>query len=135
MIEVRDIHKSFGSIHVLKGVSMTVGRGEVVVVIGPSGSGKSTLLRCVNRLEEVEGRLYLTGTGKHVRDQITRTGKLRAADSVHVYEATAIVGESTRRAVADARAWLATVSDAEDSGGESEASSQGSGRRDPEPQG
>jgi ABC-type polar amino acid transport system ATPase subunit len=51
MIEVRDLHKSFGALHVLKGVSTSVGRGEVVVVLGPSGSGKSTLLRCVNRLE------------------------------------------------------------------------------------
>jgi ABC-type polar amino acid transport system ATPase subunit len=54
MIEVRDVHKSFGSLHVLKGVSMSVNRAEVVVVIGPSGSGKSTLLRCVNRLETVD---------------------------------------------------------------------------------
>ena len=54
MIEIRDVHKSFGSLHVLKGVSIAVDRAEVVVVIGPSGSGKSTLLRCVNRLETVD---------------------------------------------------------------------------------
>ena len=54
MIEIRNVHKSFGSLHVLKGVSIAVDRAEVVVVIGPSGSGKSTLLRCVNRLETVD---------------------------------------------------------------------------------
>ncbi|MDD6318165.1 MAG: amino acid ABC transporter ATP-binding protein [Succinatimonas hippei] len=51
MIEVRDLHKSFGSNEILKGVDLNVNRSEVVVVIGPSGSGKSTLLRCVNYLE------------------------------------------------------------------------------------
>lgn len=51
-IEVRELHKSFGDLEVLKGIDFTVGRGDVVCVIGPSGSGKSTLLRCVNLLEE-----------------------------------------------------------------------------------
>ncbi|MCC9144787.1 MULTISPECIES: amino acid ABC transporter ATP-binding protein [unclassified Arthrobacter] len=51
-IEVRNLHKSFGSNEVLKGIDFHVDQGEVVCVIGPSGSGKSTLLRCVNRLEE-----------------------------------------------------------------------------------
>jgi ABC-type polar amino acid transport system ATPase subunit len=54
MIEARDVHKWFGQLHVLRGVSLTVEHGEVVVVIGPSGSGKSTLLRCINRLETVD---------------------------------------------------------------------------------
>jgi ABC-type polar amino acid transport system ATPase subunit len=62
MIELRDVHKSFGSLHVLKGISMRVNRAEVVVVIGPSGSGKSTLLRCVNRLETVDqGEVVVDG--------------------------------------------------------------------------
>ena len=62
MIEVRDVHKFFGSLHVLKGVTMSVDRAEVVVVIGPSGSGKSTLLRCVNRLESVDrGEVIVDG--------------------------------------------------------------------------
>jgi polar amino acid transport system ATP-binding protein len=52
MIEVRDLHKSFGDLEVLRGIDLEVGAGEVVCVIGPSGSGKSTLLRCVNLLEE-----------------------------------------------------------------------------------
>ena len=51
MIELRDLHKSFGSNEILKGVNLDVNRSEVVVIIGPSGSGKSTLLRCVNYLE------------------------------------------------------------------------------------
>jgi len=62
MIEIRDVHKSFGALHVLKGVSLSVDRAEVVVVIGPSGSGKSTLLRCVNRLETVDqGEVIVDG--------------------------------------------------------------------------
>ncbi|MEO8091221.1 MAG: amino acid ABC transporter ATP-binding protein [bacterium] len=56
------MHKRFGALHVLKGVSMEVGRGEVVCVIGPSGSGKSTLLRCINLLEPPdEGRILVEG--------------------------------------------------------------------------
>lgn len=51
MIEIKDLHKSFGSNQILKGVDLSVNRSEVVVIIGPSGSGKSTLLRCVNYLE------------------------------------------------------------------------------------
>ncbi len=51
-IEFIDVHKWYGSFHVLRAVNLTVGRGERIVVCGPSGSGKSTLIRCVNRLEE-----------------------------------------------------------------------------------
>ncbi|WP_370615843.1 amino acid ABC transporter ATP-binding protein [Mumia sp. Pv 4-285] len=51
LVEIKDLHKSFGDNHVLRGIDFTVGQGEVVCVIGPSGSGKSTLLRCVNLLE------------------------------------------------------------------------------------
>ena len=52
IIQISNIHKNFGSVHALRGVSLEVEKGEVVVIIGPSGSGKSTLLRCINRLEE-----------------------------------------------------------------------------------
>ncbi|KJK49137.1 amino acid ABC transporter ATP-binding protein [Streptomyces sp. NPDC056254] len=62
LIELRDVNKHFGPLHVLKDISLTVGRGEVVVVIGPSGSGKSTLCRAVNRLETVEsGTILIDG--------------------------------------------------------------------------
>jgi polar amino acid transport system ATP-binding protein len=54
-IQVIGLHKHFGDHHVLKGIDLTVNRGEVVCVIGPSGSGKSTLLRCVNMLEQPTG--------------------------------------------------------------------------------
>ncbi|WP_379153030.1 amino acid ABC transporter ATP-binding protein [Paenibacillus sp. sgz5001063] len=52
MIEIRDLHKSFGPLQVLKGVDLTVEHGKVLVIIGPSGSGKTTLLRCFNLLEQ-----------------------------------------------------------------------------------
>ncbi|WP_353952902.1 amino acid ABC transporter ATP-binding protein [Knoellia sp. S7-12] len=52
VVEVTDLHKSFGSNHVLQGLNATIRQGEVVCVIGPSGSGKSTFLRCINLLEE-----------------------------------------------------------------------------------
>ncbi len=62
MLVLEDVHKSFGALHVLRGVSLSVRRGQVVCVIGPSGSGKSTLLRCINLLEPPErGRIVLEG--------------------------------------------------------------------------
>ena len=51
MISAQDVHKRFGALEVLKGVSLDVAKGEVIAVIGPSGSGKSTFLRCLNHLE------------------------------------------------------------------------------------
>ncbi|MTV26113.1 amino acid ABC transporter ATP-binding protein [Nitriliruptoraceae bacterium ZYF776] len=61
-IEVRELHKSFGDLEVLTGVSLTIDPGEVVCVIGPSGSGKSTLLRCVNQLEAATaGQVFIEG--------------------------------------------------------------------------
>jgi glutamate transport system ATP-binding protein len=62
LIELRDVNKHFGALHVLQDITLTVDRGEVVVVIGPSGSGKSTLCRSINRLETVEsGRILIDG--------------------------------------------------------------------------
>ena len=62
MIEVIDLHKYFKDLHVLKGISSKVTRGEVVAVMGPSGGGKSTFLRCMNRLEEPSsGKIIVEG--------------------------------------------------------------------------
>jgi polar amino acid transport system ATP-binding protein len=76
MILIEDVHKSFGSLHVLRGVSMTVEKGEVVVVIGASGSGKSTLLQCINGLEPIQGgRIEVDGVDVHASK--TDLNKLR----------------------------------------------------------
>lgn len=62
IIQVNDLHKSFGENEVLKGIDLVVEQGEVVCVIGPSGSGKSTFLRCINRLEEINsGEVIVAG--------------------------------------------------------------------------
>jgi len=62
IIHIENVHKHFGRVHALRGVSLDVHKGEVVVIIGPSGSGKSTLLRCINRLEEYDaGRIVVDG--------------------------------------------------------------------------
>ncbi len=62
LVEIKNLHKSFGSNHVLRGIDFTVEQGEVVCVIGPSGSGKSTLLRCVNLLERPQdGQVIVRG--------------------------------------------------------------------------
>ncbi|GAB2715284.1 amino acid ABC transporter ATP-binding protein [Streptomyces bullii] len=62
LIELRDVNKYFGELHVLQDINLSVGRGEVVVVIGPSGSGKSTLCRAINRLEAIQsGTIVLDG--------------------------------------------------------------------------
>ncbi|GAA2627164.1 amino acid ABC transporter ATP-binding protein [Streptomyces axinellae] len=62
LIELRGVNKRYGELHVLRDIDLTVGQGEVVVVIGPSGSGKSTLCRTINRLETVEsGTITLAG--------------------------------------------------------------------------
>lgn len=68
MIEIENVHKSFGALEVLKGVSMTVDKGEVLSVIGGSGSGKSTLLMCINGLEPIaSGTIRVDGVDVHAR--------------------------------------------------------------------
>ena len=62
MIELHDVEKSFGANHVIRGISASVGKGEVVCIIGPSGSGKSTVLRCINGLETYDrGAIFVDG--------------------------------------------------------------------------
>jgi len=74
LVQVVDVHKSFGRLEVLRGVSMTVGRGEVVCLIGPSGSGKTTLVRCINHLERIDaGRILVAGESVGYRE---RNGRL-----------------------------------------------------------
>jgi polar amino acid transport system ATP-binding protein len=90
IVEARDVHKSFGSLHVLEGIDLTVHRGEVVCLLGASGSGKSTFLRCVNNLEEVDrGFILVDGTlvGGDVRD-----GRVHAAPPAVVAQRRSRIG-------------------------------------------
>lgn len=76
MIELENVHKSFGKLQVLKGINLTVKKGEVLTVIGGSGSGKSTLLTCINGLEPIDsGRITVDGTEVHANG--TDLNKLR----------------------------------------------------------
>jgi len=75
IILLEDVHKWFGRLHVLRGISLRVDPGEVVVVAGPSGSGKSTMIRCINRLESHQ-------RGKIVVDGIELTDDVRNIDAV-----------------------------------------------------
>ncbi|MFD1982530.1 amino acid ABC transporter ATP-binding protein [Mesorhizobium newzealandense] len=73
LLDVRDVSKSFGTVQVLRSVSLLVARGEVVTVIGPSGSGKTTLLRCVNFLESYDsGSIRIDGKEVGFRDPAAR---------------------------------------------------------------
>ena len=78
IIQIRDVHKHFpGGVHALRGVSLDVAAGEVVVIIGPSGSGKSTLLRCINRLEAIDsGSIVVDGIP--LTDKAADINKIRA---------------------------------------------------------
>ena len=76
MIEIDNVHKSFGELEVIKGVSLTVNKGEVVSIIGGSGSGKSTLLMCINGLEPIQkGSIRVDGVEVH--DKGTNINQLR----------------------------------------------------------
>lgn len=67
IVSIKDVRKSFGSLEVLKGVSMDINKGEVICIIGPSGSGKSTLIRCINALNDIQGG-SITVEGQEVHD-------------------------------------------------------------------
>ena len=76
MIEIENVRKSFGQLEVLKGINLTVQKGEVLTIIGGSGSGKSTLLTCINGLEDIDaGRIVVDGTDVHAKG--TDLNKLR----------------------------------------------------------
>jgi polar amino acid transport system ATP-binding protein len=74
IIQVNNVYKHFGSVKALNGVSLDVGRGKVIVIIGPSGSGKSTLLRCINQLEvPTSGEVWIDGEKMtHSEKQLNR---------------------------------------------------------------
>jgi polar amino acid transport system ATP-binding protein len=87
MVRVIDAHKRYGKLEVLRGVSLDVARGQVVVLLGPSGSGKTTLLRCINHLEPLNaGRIYVDGelvgyrekNGRLVEDREKEIARKRA---------------------------------------------------------
>lgn len=76
VVRIKELHKSYGDLEVLKGVDLDVKRGEVVVILGPSGSGKSTLLRCVNSLEvPTSGKIFFEDT--EITDPSTDINELR----------------------------------------------------------
>ncbi|MGW0811508.1 amino acid ABC transporter ATP-binding protein [Nonomuraea sp. NPDC002799] len=81
MVELADVHKSFGALHVLRGIDLRVRQGEVTVVLGPSGSGKSTLLRTINHLEKIErGTVSVDGELLGYRRTGDRLHELRERD-------------------------------------------------------
>ena len=77
LVVLKGVNKHFGDLHVLQDIDLTVGTGEVVVVIGPSGSGKSTLCRAINRLETIESGT-ITIDGKQLPDEGKELAQLRA---------------------------------------------------------
>ena len=82
MVKAEQVCKSFGALQVLKGITLEVGKGQVLVMIGPSGSGKSTFLRCINHLEQVNaGRLYVDGDLIGYRDRGTKLYEMSPRDA------------------------------------------------------
>jgi len=76
VINVENLSKNFGNLKVLKNISTTINKGEIISIIGPSGSGKSTFLRCINKLEEpTEGHIYIDGMD--LMDKNTDINKIR----------------------------------------------------------
>ena len=76
MIKIRNLHKKFGKLEVLKGIDVDISKGEIIAIIGPSGSGKSTFLRCINRLEEPsKGDIIING--KNIMDKDTNINFMR----------------------------------------------------------
>lgn len=75
VIHIKQVYKEFGKLEVLKGIDLTVNKGEIIAVIGPSGSGKSTLVRCINGLEHVN-RGTITIDGNLVKDTRSAAGKV-----------------------------------------------------------
>jgi polar amino acid transport system ATP-binding protein len=90
MVDVVNVHKRFGTLEVLRGISFQVAKGQTIVIIGPSGSGKSTLLRCINHLERIDGgRIYVDG---HLVGYREVDGKLKELPSRDVAKQRAEIG-------------------------------------------
>ncbi|KWX25165.1 ectoine/hydroxyectoine ABC transporter ATP-binding protein EhuA [Mycolicibacterium wolinskyi] len=82
MVRAENVCKNFGALQVLKGVTLEVGKGEVLCLVGPSGSGKSTFLRCINHLEQVNaGRLYVDGELVGYRERGGKLHEMRPKDA------------------------------------------------------
>ncbi|HXL61688.1 MAG TPA: amino acid ABC transporter ATP-binding protein [Mycobacterium sp.] len=82
MVKAEQVCKSFGALQVLKGITLEVGKGQVLVMVGPSGSGKSTFLRCINHLEQVNaGRLYVDGDLIGYRDRGSKLHEMSPRDA------------------------------------------------------
>ncbi|BBX36988.1 MULTISPECIES: amino acid ABC transporter ATP-binding protein [Mycolicibacterium] len=82
MVKAESVCKNFGALHVLKGVTLEIDRGEVLCMVGPSGSGKSTFLRCINHLEQINaGRLYVDGELVGYRERGGKLHELRPKDA------------------------------------------------------
>ncbi len=82
MVVAKNVHKSFGSNHVLKGISLQVDAGQVACVIGPSGSGKSTFLRCINHLEQIDrGRILVDGSLIGYRERGDKIFELKQSEA------------------------------------------------------
>src|SRR5947209_1602136 len=90
MVKAEAVHKRFGRLEVLKGITLEVDRGEVMCILGPSGSGKSTFLRCINHLEKINaGRLYVDGELVGYREA---SGKLHELHEREVIRKRAQIG-------------------------------------------
>ena len=76
VVQITDLHKNYGDLEVLKGIDLTVRRGEKVVVLGPSGSGKSTMLRCINALEDADSG-SIKVSGQEITDRKININKVR----------------------------------------------------------
>ena len=71
MLKIRNLHKSFGELQVLKGIDLDVPEGQVVAILGPSGTGKSTLLRCINFLEQpTGGKILFQGKNAETESEV-----------------------------------------------------------------
>lgn len=93
LVSLEGIHKSFGSLHVLKDCSLNVNAGEVCVLIGPSGSGKSTLLRCINQLETPSaGRVRIAGVTQGYTDEPRADGRWQRLTDQQIAEQRSQIG-------------------------------------------